>query len=88
MAYVARVLGYDSRVSLGGVTAHGPNYPLSAHGWCEVYTGGDWKMIDVSMQKHHPEVSLFLVPRARYPFRLQVNNSHPMTVNGTNVIWS
>ena len=88
MAYVARVLGYDSRVSLGGVTAHGPNYPLSAHGWCEVYTGGAWKMIDVSMQKHHPEVSLFLVPRARYPFRLQVNSSHPMTVNGTNVIWS
>lgn len=88
MAYVARVLGFDSRVSLGGVTAHGPNYPLSAHGWCEVYTGGVWKMIDVSMQKHHTNVNLFLVPRGQYPFRLQVNSTHPMTVKGTNVIWS
>ncbi len=87
MAYVARALGFDSRVSLGGVTAHGPNYPLSAHGWCEVCVNGVWKMIDVSMQKHHPEVSLFLVPRARYPFRLQVNSTYPMTVKGTSVYW-
>ena len=88
MAYVARVLGFDSRVSLGGVTAHGPTYPLSPHGWCEVYVGGVWKMIDVSMQKHHPNVNLCLVSRGQYPFRLQVNSTHPMTVRGTNVVWS
>lgn len=86
-AYIARVLGYDTRVCIGGVTAY-QDHALDNHGWCEIYIDGTWKMVDVSMQKHHPEVSLFLVPRARYPFRLQVNSSHPMTVNGTNVIWS
>ena len=39
MAYIARVLGYDSRVAVGGVTARGPYAQLSPHGWCEVRIG-------------------------------------------------
>ena len=86
MAYVARVLGYESRVCIGGVTAY-ENHYLSNHGWCEVLEDGTWKMIDVSMQKHHPEVSLFMVPRPRYPFHLRCDSIYPMRVTGGRIYW-
>ena len=86
-AYIARVLGYDTRVCIGGVTAY-QNSELSNHGWCEVYIDGTWKMVDVSMQKHHPEVSLFLVPRDRYPFRLRCDSIYTMRVMNGRVYWS
>ncbi len=86
MAYVARVLGYDSRVCIGGVTAYRNHY-LSNHGWCEVYIDGVWKMIDVSMQKHHTEVNLFLVPRNKYPFTLRCDSVYPMRIRSGRVVW-
>ena len=58
MAYIARVLGYDSRVAVGGVTARGPAAPLSLHGWCEVKYGKSWRMLDCSMQRAHLEISV------------------------------
>ena len=87
MAYIARVLGFDSRVCLGGVTAHGPTHPLSAHGICEVKLDGTWKVMDVSMQRAHRNVNLFLVPRGNYPYRLQINTTHPLKIKGTAVYW-
>ena len=86
LAYIARVLGYESRVCIGGVTAY-QNHALDNHGWCEVYIDGTWKMIDVSMQMAHPEVSLFLVPRSKYPFRLRCDSVYTLTVNNGKVNW-
>ena len=63
MAYIARVLGYDSRVAVGGVTARGPAAPLSLHGWCEVKYGKSWRMLDCSMQRAHLDRNLCLVTR-------------------------
>ena len=71
MAYIARVLGYDSRVAVGGVTARGPAAPLSLHGWCEVKYGKSWRMLDCSMQRAHLDRNLCLVTRKKYPFRLR-----------------
>ena len=88
MAYIARVLGYDSRVAVGGVTARGPAAPLSLHGWCEVKYGKSWRMLDCSMQRAHLDRNLCLVTRKKYPFRLRCDKVYTMTVKTAKVKWS
>ena len=88
MAYIARVLGYDSRVAVGGVTARGPAAPLSLHGWCEVKYGKSWRMLDCSMQRAHHDRNLCLVTRKKYPFRLRCDKVYTMTVKHAKVKWS
>ena len=88
MAYIARVLGYDSRVAVGGVTARGPAAPLSLHGWCEVKYGKSWRMLDCSMQRAHIDRNLCLVTRKKYPFRLRCDKVYTMTVKNAKVKWS
>lgn len=87
MAYIARVLGYDSRVAVGGVTARGPAAPLSLHGWCEVKYGKSWRMLDCSMQRAHLDRNLCLVTRKKYPFRLRCDKVYTMTVKNAKVKW-
>ena len=86
LAYIARVLGYDSRVVAGGVTAYAHNN-LSPHGWCEVKTGNTWKMCDCSMQNAHRDRNLFLVTRKAYPFRLRCDKAFTMNIKGGKVTW-
>lgn len=88
MAYIARVLGYDSRVAVGGVTARGPAAPLSLHGWCEVKYRKSWRMLDCSMQRAHLDRNLCLVTRKKYPFRLRCDKVYTMTVKKAKVKWS
>ena len=88
MAYIARVLGYDSRVAVGGVTAREPYAPLSLHGWCEVKYGKSWRMLDCSMQRAHLDRNLCLVTRQKYPFRLRCDKVYTMTVANAKVKWS
>lgn len=87
MAYIARVLGYDSRVAVGGVTARGPYAQLSPHGWCEVRIGSRWLICDCSMQRAHSDQNLFLVSEIRYPFRMRRDKTYVMTVKKGRVIW-
>ena len=87
MAYIARVLGYESRVVGGGVTARGAGYPLSEHGWCEVRIGSSWRMIDCSMQRAHTNKNLFLVKRSRYPFRLRCDRVYTMKIKDGKLTW-
>ena len=88
LAYIARVLGYDSRVAVGGATARGPAAPLSLHGWCEVKYGKSWRMLDCSMQRAHHDRNLCLVTRKKYPFRLRCDKVYTMTVKNAKVKWS
>lgn len=88
MAYIGRVLGYDTRVAVGAVTARGPKAPLSPHGWCEVKIGNTWKMIDCSMQRANMKRSLYLVTRKKYPYRLKCNKEYTMSVQNGKVKWS
>lgn len=87
LAYIARVLGYDSRLAAGGVTAHGPWHPLSSHGWCEVHVSTGWKMMDCSMQNAHRDVNLFFIAREKYPYRLRCDKTYTLTVKNGNVSW-
>ena len=87
MAYIARVLGYESRVAGGGVTARGAGYPLSEHGWCEVRIGSSWRMIDCSMQRAHTNKNLFLVKRSSYPFRLRYDQVYTMQIKNRKLTW-
>lgn len=87
MAYIARVLGYDSRVAGGGVTARGPWYPKSMHGWCEVKVGSTWRMIDCSMQRAYTNHNLFLVKSSAYPFWLRCDKAYTMKIKDGKVEW-
>ena len=87
MAYCARCLGFDSRVTIGGVTAYAYRN-LSPHGWCEVNMNGAWYMIDVSMQRHHPDANLYLVSRASYPSRLRCDSDYYLTVSDGMAVWN
>lgn len=88
MAYIARVLGYDSRVAGGGVTARGPWYPMSEHGWCEVRIGSSWRMIDCSMQRAHTNHNLFLVKRSNYPFWLRCDKTYALKIKDGKPKWN
>jgi len=87
MAYIARVLGYDSRVVVGGVTARGLYAPLSDHGWCEIKIGSRWMICDCSMQRAHQDQNLFLVAGNKYPFRMRRDKTYVMTVKKGRVTW-
>lgn len=86
LAYIARVLGYDSRVAVGGVTARTYG-SLSPHGWCEVKIGSVWKMCDCSMQRAHTNKNLFLVKRSAYPFRLSCKKVYTMQSKNGKISW-
>lgn len=86
-AYIARVLGFDSRVAAGAVTARGTNALLSPHGWCEVKIGTEWKMCDCSMQRAYRNHNLFLVSRSSYPFRFRCDQIFTMRAKRGKVIW-
>lgn len=85
-AYIARVLGYDSSVSVGGVTAFA-HRKLSPHGWTEVKINGKWMICDCSMQNAHKKNRLFLVEKKKYPFRLRCDNRYVMDVKKGKVSW-
>ncbi len=86
LAYIARVLGFDCRVSAGGVTAHAYS-SLSPHGWCEVKIDGQWKLCDCSMQMAHRSNNLFLVSWSSYPFRIRRDKIFTMQVKKGKVSW-
>lgn len=84
--YIARVLGFDVRFCSGGTTAS-PYRSLSPHGWCEVWTGDRWGMIDCSMGRVHRSHDLFLISRGRYPFRLSCYRVFPMKIKNHEIVW-
>ena len=86
LAYIARVLGFESRVSAGGVTAY--TYTnLSPHGWCEVKVDGVWKLCDCSMQRAHQNNNLFLVEWNSYPFRIRCDHTYTMQSAQGAISW-
>lgn len=87
MSYIARVLGYDSRIAEGGVTAWGPDHPKSPHGWCEVHVNSGWKVIDCSMQNGHPDANLFFVSREAYPYWLRCDRTYVLNSKEGKISW-
>ena len=66
MAYIAKVLGFTSRVAVGAVFAR-----MASHGWCEVLINDRWGICDCSVQMTHWGMNLFMLTRSSYPFPLR-----------------
>ncbi len=89
MAYVARALGYDSRVACGAIDSSN-NGTFSAHSWTEVKIDGKWKIIDVT-QNMHGRGYFFNVKNSYYKqlnMTLRCDDRYKLTVNKGKVEWS
>lgn len=84
MAYIARVLGYESRVAVGGVSS---STYFSPHGWCEVKMDGKWRMYDCSIQAAWPQKQLYQIERKSYPFRLRIDHVYTMKSKNGKISW-
>lgn len=84
MAYIARVLGYESRVVAGGVSS---STYFSPHGWCEVKMDGKWRMYDCSIQAAYPQKQLYQIERKAYPFRLRIDHVYTMKSKNGKIFW-
>ena len=86
-AYIAKSLGFDVRVGVGGTTAYRYN-DLSPHGWCEIKIGKTWYIVDCSMARHNPDENLFLVARKNYPFKLRCDKIFSMEITNHKITWT
>ena len=86
LTYAAKVLGFETRMGVGGVTAYA-DHSLSTHGWTEVKLGGKWHICDTSMQRYHSDADLFMVPRSEYPYRIRIDDTYELTVQNGKVVW-
>ena len=86
LTYAAKVLGFETRMGVGGVTAYA-DHSLSTHGWTEVKLGGKWHICDTSMQRYHADADLFMVPRNKYPYRIRIDDTYELTVQNGKVVW-
>ncbi len=86
-AYIAKVIGYDVRVAVGGVTSSSTKTTLSPHGWTEVYIDGTWYICDVSMARASAGKSVYMKTEATYPYRHSCDNRYTMTVSNGKVTW-
>lgn len=57
-AYIARVLGYDSRFCFDNTN--------TMHGWCEIKTDGKWNVCDCTMKIAYKMPDFFLVDKGEY----------------------
>lgn len=80
-AYIARVLGYDSRVVVGKISAvYGGMTP---HGWTEVKVDGKWYVCDPDMQMNGVDSYL----KSSTPCRTSVTRRCTMKVKNGKVSW-
>lgn len=64
LAYIARVLGYDSRISVDNT--------ITTHSWCEIKVNGKWKVCDCTIQMTNKETNFFLVDKKKYPSLIKI----------------
>lgn len=80
-AYIARVLGYDSRVVVGKISAvYGGMTP---HGWTEVKVDGKWYVCDPDMQMNGVDSYL----KSSTPCKTSVTRRCKMTAKNGKVSW-
>lgn len=84
-AYIARVLGYDSRVAVGKISSSRGG--MTPHGWTEVKTGGKWYMCDANMQRNYPKINSYMRTNKNYAYRHTCSERYTMTVKNGTVTW-
>ena len=83
--YIARALGYDTRVGFGKIVAYGGG--MTTHGWAEVKIGRKWLVCDPNMQRNHPRINVYMVTHKKYRYRHTIKRRRTMTVSGGKVKW-
>ena len=85
LAYCARVLGFETRVGIGGVTSHARGR-LYDHGWMEQKGTNDWYMYDISMGRRTTR-KLYHVTRKKYPYRLRKDKAYTLIITDGKPHW-
>lgn len=84
-AYIAKVLGYDSRVASGMVGARGGG--MTPHAWTEIKDGKSWYQYDCNMQRTYPRISFYRRTNRNYPVRHRASKRFTISVSGGKVKW-
>ena len=84
-AYLAKVLGYQSRVAVGNISAAAGG--MTPHGWTEIKVDGYWYMCDPDMQKEIPSVNCYMKTAATYRYRHNCFHRYTISVNKGKVHW-
>ncbi len=86
LAYCAKVLGFETRVALGGVTRRAVGR-LYDHGWMEQKGSGDlWYMYDISMGRRTTR-KLHHILQKKYPYRLRRDKAYTLLITDGKVRW-
>ncbi|MGN0155238.1 MAG: transglutaminase domain-containing protein [Lachnospiraceae bacterium] len=81
-AYIAKVLGYDSKVVVGKVS--GNHGGMTPHGWTEVKVDGKWYVCDPDMEENN-HVDSYM--KSSTPCKTSVTRKCTITVKNGKVIW-
>lgn len=84
VAYVAKTLGYDSRVVVGRITCTEGVVP---HGWAEVKIDGQWYIFDADMQSKYPQLNCFKQTKKSFAFKHRAIKRYKIYVNNGKVSW-
>lgn len=83
-AYIAKVLGYESRVQCGQIIAWGGNYYV-AHGWTEVKVDGTWYICDAQQSYHRDRYDRYMKTRANFNIPLKSGSVYTLTAKDGSV---
>ncbi len=84
-ACIAKVLGYESRVCVGKISARSGG--MTPHGWTEVKVNGSWYLCDPDMQMNYPSRNVYLVTESAYPYNHTVTTKYTLTISEGKVTW-
>lgn len=84
-AYIAKVLGYDSRVAVGSISSLRGG--MTPHGWTEVKLGNTWYMCDANMQRNYPNINSYMRTEANYAYRHTCSVRYTLTIQNGGVSW-
>lgn len=85
-AYIAKVLGYESRVNIGSISS--ARGGMTPHGWTEVRVNGVWYMCDANMQRNHPNINSYMRTDANYRYRHTRSEAFVLTFWEGQVFWA
>ncbi len=84
-AYIAKALGYETRVGVGQISAAAGG--MTPHGWTEVKVGSTWYICDANMQMNHPGINSYMRTESNYPYRHTCSARYTMSVADRKVTW-
>ena len=85
-AYIARVLGYDSKVEVGQVISASGSW--ANHGWSWVKNDGNWLICDPVKQWQFNKVNSYMVTKDKANFKYKSGTKYTLTVTDGKVNWS